>query len=159
MMNVKEIIERLQMQVHPEGGYYSETYRSIPSRDGTECASVIYFLLEPGQVSYWHQIQQDEMWFFHQGEPVDVACISETGTFEILPLGPIGNDNDAPQQLVPARSFFGSKMRGSKGFSLVSCVVAPAFQFSTFQLFSREEMMRKFPDLEKEIDFLRTISK
>lgn len=155
LMTEKEIITKLNMKEHPEGGYYVETYRSKITDLGEEFMTVIYFLLLPGQVSYWHKIAQDEMWFFHQGEPVDVYCISKEGVFSHLPLGLLGDTFDIPQQLVPAETVFGSKMRGNKGYSLVSCVVSPAFQFQDFKLFEREELVRLYPNLSEEIDVLK----
>ncbi len=155
MTDYQKIITQLKMLPHPEGGFFVETYRSVPTQNGEEFMTVIYFLLLPNQVSYWHAIDQDEMWFFHQGNPVDVYCISENGDFQILPLGPFGNTSDSPQQLVTKKTIFGSKMRGDTGFSLVSCVVSPAFQFETFKLFQREELVKKFPLLETEIDYLK----
>ena len=153
-MEAQQIIDKLEMIPHPEGGYYAETYRSKSTVHGDEIMSIIYFLLEPGQVSYWHQIKQDEMWFHHCGAPLEVHCISTEGKPFVLQLGQIGHEENLPQQLVPAHTIFGSKMTGNEGYSLVSCVVAPAFKFEDFKLFKREELVELFPNLEREIDQL-----
>ena len=154
-MDVQKIISTLNMQPHPEGGYYVETYRSQETLEGNQIVSVIYFLLAPNQVSYWHQIKQDEFWFHHQGAPLEVHCINEEGKAYILPLGPIGEGDCQPQQLVKAGEIFGSKMKGDSGYALVSCVVAPAFRFEDFKLFTREELLERFPNLESQIDLLK----
>lgn len=154
-MDVQQIVKKLKMQPHPEGGYYVETYRSKETWEGNQIISVIYFLLAPNQVSYWHQIKQDEFWFHHQGAPLEVHCINEKGEANILPLGPIGLDDCQPQQLVRAGEIFGSKMKGDSGYALVSCVVAPAFRFDDFKLFEREELIKMFPHLIDQIDLLK----
>ncbi len=153
-MTAQEIVEKLNMLPHPEGGYYVETYRSDKQIGEHEIVSVIFFLLEPGQVSYWHKINQDELWFFHQGNPLEVHCISEDGMCSVVELGPLGLDNYRPQFLVEANTIFGSKMKGQDGYSLVSCVVAPGFKFEDFKLYSREELIHRFPHLALNIDRL-----
>ena len=147
-MTLTDIIARFDMQKHPEGGYYSETYRSpieIPGMD-RNLMTVIYFLLPAHEVSGFHRIKSDEWWFFHMGSPLIVHTLDENnGHVEYL----VGNDlvnGESPQLLVKADTIFGSSVKSSEGFSLVSCVVAPGFDFADFELFERQSLLEKFPD-------------
>lgn len=139
------------MTKHPEGGFYSETYRSTIKTKGDShhiCTS-IYFLLPSEDVSKFHRIQSDELWFFHSGSPLIVHTLDEKGHTETI----IGNDISAgqiPQFLVPGNIIFGSSVLEENSYSLVSCVCAPGFEFSEFELFSSEDLLVDFPN-EKEI--------
>jgi predicted cupin superfamily sugar epimerase len=113
----------------------------------------IYFLLNSGNVSKFHQIKSDEMWFNHEGSPLTAHVIGENGQYECIKGGLAGEDN-RPQQLVPAGVIFGSTVDELDSNSLVSCVVAPGFNFEDFKLFSKEEFLPKFPEHEEIIKFL-----
>lgn len=140
------------MQPHPEGGYYVRTYQSdqmIQIGRGKErylCTS-IYYLLEQGDRSCFHRIRSDEIWFFHAGDPLDIFVIQD-GHLQILRLG-IGPDNEAaPQLLIPANTWFAARVAGQGAYALVSCVVAPGFDFDDFELAGREELLRAYPQYE-----------
>ena len=146
-MSAEEIIERFNMQAHPEGGFSAETYRSPIVIPGMErnLVTVIYFLLRAGETSSFHRIKSDEWWFFHQGNPLIVHTLDENGHTEHM----LGNDLKAgatPQLLVEANTIFGSGSVDSDGYSLVSCVVAPGFDFADFELFERSFLLEKFPE-------------
>ncbi len=88
-MTAQEIIKQLQLTAHPEGGYYTETYRSkeaILNRNGDQrnISTAIYFLLNDNEVSNFHRIQSDELWFFHQGEPLEIAILNFRSIFLFL---------------------------------------------------------------------------
>ena len=149
---IKELIERFNMQAHPEGGYYSEEYRSeitLPDSD-RQLMTSIYFLLPSEHVSHFHRIKSDELWFFHEGSPLTVHTLDENGHYEHL----VGLDVSAghtPQFLVPANTIFGSSVNEKDSYSLVSCVVAPGFDFRDFELFSSEELLKDYPDFSEVI--------
>lgn len=144
---IQAIVEKFNMIKHPEGGYYSETYRSAIKTSGEThniCTS-IYFLLPSEDVSKFHRIKSDELWFFHSGSPLIVHTLDNSGHKETI----IGNDIEAgqiPQFLVPGNTIFGSSVLEEDSYSLVSCVCAPGFEFSEFELFSTEELLVDFPD-------------
>ncbi len=159
----EEWIRCLELTPHPEGGYYRETYRSNGSiareslpegMDGTRSfGTAIYFLLTAGQVSRWHQILSDELWFFHAGAPLEVLVLRPDGVEQNIHLGLDFNEGQLPQAMVPARSWFGSRLLHGQGdFSLVSCTVSPGFDFRDFRLASEVDTERwpglwKYPDL------------
>lgn len=153
---MKHIIERFNMHAHPEGGYYSETYRSEMEIPGLKrnLMTSIYFLLPSDKVSHFHRIKSDELWFFHSGSPLIVHTLDENGHTEHL----LGNDLEAgqqPQILVRANTIFGSSVVEENSYSLVSCVVAPGFDFRDFELFETDALMSEFPTSE---DIIRRLT-
>ncbi len=146
MMNIKEIIEKLNLQAHPEGGYYSETYRSEINIPGMErqLMTVIYFLLTSENVSKFHRIKSDEIWFYHMGSPLIVHTLDENGHSETK-VGIDFTKDEVPQFLVPKDTIFGSSVMNPNSFSLVSCAVAPGFDFRDFELFTEEYLLQLFP--------------
>jgi predicted cupin superfamily sugar epimerase len=150
-MTAQEIIKQLQLTAHPEGGYYTETYRcaeAIVNRDGDQrnTSTAIYFLLNDNEVSNLHRIQSDELWFFHQGEPLEIVMIKD-GVSSSIVLGNNLKKGEVPQAMIPANVWFGSKLRNSKGYALVSCTVAPGFDFRDFELADRNQLLSEFPHL------------
>ena len=152
-MNGKEIVQKLGLIEHPEGGFYKETYRSSSSMETEQNAirnvcTAIYFLLENDNISLFHRIQSDELWFFHQGEPLEIVFIKE-GVLNSIVLGTSFENGEVPQATVPANIWFASSVKQRKGYSLVSCTVAPGFDFADFELASRENLLQEFPHLKE----------
>jgi predicted cupin superfamily sugar epimerase len=149
---IQELVKTLDMKAHPEGGFYAETYRAdseIETEDGTrQLITSIYFLLRSEDVSHFHRIKSDELWFWHEGSPLSVHLLGEKG-HEILKLGPVTDQNSRPQHLVPSKTIFGSSVDQPESYALVSCVVAPGFDFRDFELFETDELLPLFPDAEE----------
>jgi predicted cupin superfamily sugar epimerase len=149
---IQELVELLQMNTHPEGGFYSETYRSdaelVTSAGKRSLITSIYFLLRSEDVSHFHRIKSDELWFWHEGSPLSVHLLGEKG-HEILKLGPVDRLGFLPQHLVKANTIFGSSVDEPESYALVSCVVAPGFDFSDFELFQAEDLLPLFPEAEE----------
>ena len=149
---IGELVEILKMKAHPEGGFYSETYRAeseIETESGKrQLITSIYFLLRSMDVSHFHRIKSDELWFWHEGSPLSVHLLGENG-HEILKLGPVGDSGTFPQHLVLANTIFGSSVDQPDSYSLVSCVVAPGFDFRDFELFQAEDLLPLFPEAEE----------
>lgn len=153
-MDAKHWIEKLQLLPHPEGGYYKETYRCAAETvfdgfDGKRSVSTaIYFLLEREHKSHFHRIQSDELWFFHEGVSLEIFCLSEKGLTTVL-LGKKIEAGEQLQAIIPAGTWFGAKVRDGKGYALVSCTVAPGFDFRDFELGKKAALLEKFPREEK----------
>ncbi|HSF55707.1 MAG TPA: cupin domain-containing protein [Algoriphagus sp.] len=149
---IQELVEKLEMKTHPEGGFFAETYRSAQvlktSSGERNLATCIFFLLRSEDVSHFHRIKSDELWFWHEGSPLSVHLLGEKG-HEILKLGPVDDTIALPQQLVKADTIFGSTVDESDSYALVSCVVAPGFDFRDFELFKTEELLPLFPEAEE----------
>lgn len=126
-MTPAEIIAALEMQPHPEGGRYVETFRDAPGPDGRARATAIYFLLQRGERSHWHRVDATEMWLWHAGAPLALS-IDRTR----ITLGADLARGERPQAIVPAHAWQAAESLGD--WSLVSCVVAPGFEFAGFEL-------------------------
>lgn len=154
---IEYLVKSLELNQHPEGGFYKETYRSVdqtntPAGKRNLC-TVIYFLLTSENVSKFHQIKSDEHWFWHEGSTLSIHLL-EKNEHRILKLGAIGNENTFPQQVVPAHTIFGSTVDEENSYALVSCVVAPGFDFEDFKLFTSEELLKNFPSSQRIIEQL-----
>ncbi|GAA0879276.1 cupin domain-containing protein [Algoriphagus jejuensis] len=154
---IDELIEKLRMTAHPEGGFYAETYRSnqeLETANGERnLATSIFFLLRSQDVSHFHRIQSDELWFWHEGSPLAVHTLGEKG-HQILKLGPVDQAGTSPQQLVAANTIFGSTVDEPDSYALVSCVVAPGFDFRDFELFEAKDLLPLFSEASEIIEKL-----
>ena len=132
-MSEQEIVRLLALAPHPEGGWYRETFRDTRcDADGRAASSLIYFLLGAGDVSAWHRVDAAEVWHWYAGAPL-VLTVSPNGhDAEARHLGPDLRAGQRPQIVVPANWWQTAASLG--GWTLVGCTVAPAFQFSTFEL-------------------------
>lgn len=148
-------IATLGLRPHPEGGFYSETYRSpemipaegLPSRYGAarSFSTAIYFLLKGDQISALHRLRSDEMWHFHAGGALVVHIIEADGAHRAIRVGPEPEDGDRFQALAPAGCWFGAELADAGGFALVGCTVAPGFSFDDFELGDRDHLLRLYP--------------
>jgi hypothetical protein len=148
--SVDQIIARLALLPHPEGGFFRETYRSrveVPTARGPRAASTsIYFLLTPGNFSALHRIQSDEGWHFYAGDALEVIELTGKGEPRVTRLGADLGAGEVPQHMVPAGVWFGSRVTaGPAGHALVGCTVAPGFDMIDFELGRRSELLAAFP--------------
>lgn len=156
---IKLLINNLELQSHPEGGYFKETYRSkgVIKADALDSdfdgdrnfSTGIYYLLTSNGFSAFHRINQDEMWHFYDGSPLIIHMLTPEGIYSKVE---VGNDIVNGQQLqyvVPAGVWFAAKVKESESYSLVGCTVAPGFDFKDFELANRDELIKMFPDSEE----------
>ena len=140
------LIEKLQLQSHPEGGFYRETYRSKGVVDfGGErnFSTCIYFMLTSDGFSAFHRIRQDEIWHFYEGSAVLIHMISPEGDYSSVRVGADLAMGEEFHFVVPAEYWFAAEVLGD--YALVGCTVAPGFDFRDFELASRESLMSKYP--------------
>lgn len=158
-MNTAEYyVKHLNMTPHPEGGFFKEIYTSGEEITSSELTvdyeerrklwTSIYFLLRDGEVSNFHRLKSDEMWYYHSGSPLTIYMILQDGTLVTEQLGLDLEKGEKPQVLVPQNVIFGSSMNHS-GYALVGCMVAPGFEFRDFELFKRADLIQQYPDLEE----------
>ena len=127
------IIERLQLKPHPEGGHYAETYRHLPSEGGRGALTAIYYLLAAGEESRWHRVKDaTELWLHHAGSAVELRLSADGKRQDVIRLGPDLARGEQPQAVVPANCWQSAKPLGA--WVLVTCAVAPAFEFSSFEM-------------------------
>lgn len=129
----KSLIEALQLEPHPEGGWFRETWRA-PAREGERAsATAIHFLLEADQSSHWHRVNAAELWLWHSGSPIMLLTApDDRGPIARSVLGADVIAGQSPQLLVPEHHWQAARPLG--GWTLVSCVVSPGFEFSGFEL-------------------------
>jgi uncharacterized protein len=152
---IRRWVEELGLAPHPEGGFYRETYRAelvlpasaLPGHPGPRSASTaIYFLVTAGSFSAFHRIASDELWHFHAGGALEIVTIDPGGARADLHLGLALDRGERPQHVVRAGTWFGSRLlRDEDGYALVSCTVAPGFDFADFALAGRDELASAFP--------------
>ncbi|WP_246564265.1 cupin domain-containing protein [Ancylobacter sonchi] len=134
MLQAADIIARLGLLPHPEGGHFRETFRD-PHRleDGRSASTAIYFLLAAGEVSHWHRVDAVEIWHWHAGAPLRLSlAATDAGPVEALPLGPDLAAGEEPQRVVPRGVWQAAESLGD--WTLVGCTVAPGFEFAGFEL-------------------------
>ena len=149
------LIEKFNLQPHPEGGYFAEVYRSdetvsknaLPERYNSErnFGTSIYFMIDGKNVSNFHRLKSDEFWYFHSGSAIEVHIINEDGSHEVKNLGNNVENDEIPSLLLPKGCWFGARLKNLESFGFVSCAVFPGFDFSDFELAQRDNLLEKFP--------------
>jgi uncharacterized protein len=153
--NVHNWVSKLGLSPHPEGGYYKRTFESDEQITDKELSvnfegqrklfTSIFFLLTSDDVSHFHRLKSDELWYFHAGSPLTIHVINENGEYQELKLGLNLDKGEIPQIMVKKNSIFGSSVMEKDTFSLVGCMVSPGFEFRDFELFTQEELLQKYP--------------
>ena len=132
LSSAAEIIARLELKPHPEGGYYRETFRdSRTDAAGRSLSTAIYFLLARGERSHWHRIDAVEIRHYHAGSALMLE-IADGDRRQRVRLGPDIGNGETPQAIVPAHAWQAASSTGD--WTLVGCTVAPGFDFETFEL-------------------------
>ena len=126
-----EIIAWLELQPHPEGGHFRETFRDIRTdANGRPVSTAIYFLLARGERSRWHRIDAVEVWHYYAGSPLTLEIADSS--HRAVRLGPDVAAGEVPQAIVPAQVWQAAESTGD--WTLVGCTVAPGFDFAAFEL-------------------------
>lgn len=155
--NAKQLIEKLELMPHPEGGYFRETYRS-PGTIGDSSlpesmvgyrnySTAIYFLLGRTDYSRFHTLKADEIWHFHAGFPLEIIEITPSGQVQRTILGLDLDQGHVPQYVIRAGNWFGARCLDKNlddDFCFLSCTVSPGFDFQDFELAS-SDFAEKYP--------------
>ncbi len=127
-----DIIARLELRPHPEGGHYRETFRDASlGASGRAASTAIYFLLAHGERSHWHRIDAVEIWHYYAGSALTLHVADDSGRRTVR-LGPDLGAGEQPQAIVPAQAWQAAESSGD--WTLVGCTVAPGFDFAKFEL-------------------------
>lgn len=156
MRNAEYWINKLNLQKHPEGGYFSEVYRSTeeikeehlpPRYSGSRNHSTsIYFLLTSDEFSAFHRIKSDETWHFYSGQTITIHMIDENGNYSTVRLGSNPDNKEVFQFTIPHGTWFAASVEGADSYALVGCTVSPGFHYDDFKLGKREDLVRLFPE-------------
>ncbi len=151
-------IKRLNLRRHPEGGYYREIFRSqqqvmrVGAHKVRQALTSIYYLLEGTDFSGFHRIASDELWYFHRGSPLLIHVINEKGIHTALELSDTLSGSFSIA--VKAGLWFAVEVPANDGFTLVSCAVAPGFEFGEFEMAQKQEMIALYPQYAALLDKL-----
>jgi uncharacterized protein len=155
VLTAQQVIDRLQLQPHPEGGYFRETYRSslrhlehaLPSEYGGErsASTAIYYLLTPDTFSALHRVKSDELFHFYAGDPVEMLQLWPDGNAKTVLIGNDLAHDHSPQVVVSADVWQGCRLVAGGRWGLLGCTVAPGFDFADFELASGDELLRDYP--------------
>lgn len=154
-LEVKALIEKLNLFPHPEGGYFSEVYKAselidqiaLPKRfiSSRAFSTSIYYLLVQNQKSLFHKILSDEVWHFYKGSSLTLHQIDENGNYRKFILGNDIWDNENPQIVIKNNTWFAAEINDKNNYSLVGCTVSPGFEFEDFFIGKRDELLIKYP--------------
>jgi predicted cupin superfamily sugar epimerase len=134
-LSAAEIIARLQLAPHPEGGHFRETFRdSRCDASGRAASTAIYFLLARGERSHWHRVDAVETWHYYAGDALTLRIADAHGV-RVVRLGADLTADEVPQAIVPAHAWQAAESTGD--WTLVGCTVAPGFEFAHFELAPR----------------------
>jgi predicted cupin superfamily sugar epimerase len=161
MQDIQAVIDSLELELHPEGGFYREMHRAsalVTETNGNSknAYSSIYYLLSGNDFSAWHRIQSDETWFFHLGCDIAIHYFDPQNTLATVQ---IGLESMQLQVTIPAGTWFAAKPVRTDAFCLVSCVVGPAFTFTEFEMGQRQLLLERYGTREKHIEAIHALTR
>ena len=159
-MQTKACLDRIEalkqayaLKPHPEGGWFSEVYTAPFERDGRPLAGSIHFLLDGGELSHFHEIDCDEIWYHHEGCGLKLTILCRGEMREIL----LGRDVAGGQRamaVVPAGAVFAAENLDAQSYAFLSCATTPAFRYDGFRLIGQRELAARFPRFFGQIGYL-----
>jgi predicted cupin superfamily sugar epimerase len=151
-MSAEDVIAKLKLLPHPEGGFYAETFRAealpfeLPERGARSASTAIYFLLRVQDFSALHVVASDEVWHHYLGDALELHCFEQAGRHRAVTLGPALERGERPQHVVRRGELQAARVSaGPHGFALCGCTVAPGFDFADFRMPPRAELLQQLP--------------
>ena len=135
-LSAAEVIAILELERHPEGGWYRRTFADASTEGARHHSTAIYYLLEGNDQSAWHRVDAAEVWHWHAGAPLRLRLSHEGKVIDEHILGPELKGAERPQVVVPRHCWQTAKSLGA--WTLVGCTVAPGFEFSGFEMAERD---------------------
>ncbi len=149
----EELKKAYDLEQHQEGGWFAEVY-TAPFNDGNRAfAGSIYFLLDAGEISHLHQIDCDEIWYYHEGCGMKITVLTEEGRQEYL-LGKDLEKGERAMVVIPKGAIFAAENLLPEDFTFVSCATTPDFTYEGFRLVYKDEIHEKYADIASDIDYL-----
>lgn len=149
--NAKLWIKKLKLKLHPEGGYFANTYASdkkidLSDYDGSRSVcTAIYYLLTGNQFASFHTIKSDEIWHFYSGSSLTLHKMDSTGGIEQILLGPNFDKGERYQVIIKSGCWFAASINDKNSYSLVGCTVSPGFDYRDWKLGNRKKLLEKYP--------------
>lgn len=153
-INIDKRVEDLKnyyaLKEHVEGGYFSEVYTSPFAQNNRATAGSIYFMLVKNDISHFHKIDCDEIWYYHEGGGLRITLINNGEVEEIL-LGKNFKKNQQAMIVVPAGTIFAAENIDKKSYTFISCATTPKFKYEYFQLITKDELKSLYPQISEKI--------
>ncbi|MBQ9828081.1 MAG: cupin domain-containing protein [Lachnospiraceae bacterium] len=146
-----ELKKKYGLQPHPEGGWFAERWTSAQTVDGRALAGSICFLLDGTDVSHFHQLDCNEVWYFHEGCGMKLT-VFWGGRREIHFLG--NGTAGEVQVIIPKGAVFAAENWDTASYTFVSCVTVPSFRYEGFRLVHKEELLKAYPEYRADIERL-----
>ena len=157
MVTDDQLISDLSLNRHPEGGWFRRTYESAQSleleRGERACASSILYFLKANEISCLHQLQSDEIWYFHSGSPLKIHQFA-SGHYSQVLLGTDFVRQNQVQHIIDAGTVFGAECMGEERGTLISCMVSPGYDEADFNWARTEELLGSYPEQREIIEKL-----
>jgi uncharacterized protein len=151
-------IKKLNLNKHPEGGYFADTYKSdkiirLPGYDGSRSiCTAIYYLLTGNQFSSFHIMKSDEIWHFYSGSSLTLYIIDSKGKLKEAFLGPNISKGETFQLVVKSGCWFAASVNEKKSYSLVGCTVSPGFDYKDWEIGNRKRLAEMYPEHKQIIE-------
>lgn len=146
---IQDICTQRKLIAHPEGGFFRETINDQYENESRPRFTSIEFLLPSDQFSTMHRLDAAEVWYHHMGSTLQITEIEPSGAVHQTRLGPGGGQQ--LQHLVRPGNWFGARVLEANTFALVGCAVAPGFDWTGFEMASRQKLCQQFPHAKSEI--------
>jgi uncharacterized protein len=156
-----QLIKRLRLKKHPEGGYFKETYiaDTIVNLVGYDkprpISTAIYYMLVGDQFSAFHSIKSDELWHHYMGGSLTLYAINNNGKLSKIKMGK--SRSEAAQVAIKANTWFAASLNDKKSYCLLGCTVSPGFDYTDWQLGKRNELIKMYPQYRTIIERHTTI--
>ncbi len=147
---IQELKDHYKLQQHPEGGWFNECYTSCEDKDGRALAGSIYFLLERNEISHFHRIDCEEIWFYHEGSGMKITVIKDAVQEEFL-LGKDIGRGEKMMVTIPKDAVFAAENLDPVSYTFVSCITTPKFSYEGFKLIDKGELKEIYPAASEEL--------
>ncbi|HNQ42909.1 MAG TPA: cupin domain-containing protein [Candidatus Cloacimonadota bacterium] len=156
MNDYHNVIERLNLLPHPEGGYYRRNWQSLmlaETRDANgklihpsrSVGSSILYLLPSHEVCAWHRIACDEMWHYYYGSPLIMHLLNNVAGLVEIELGVDLEAKQLPQMIIPRGTWFAAETLYEDSYSYCGCTLWPSFSYADFELAEEHKLLDEFP--------------
>ncbi|HOH97338.1 MAG TPA: cupin domain-containing protein [Candidatus Cloacimonadota bacterium] len=156
MKDYRNVIERLNLLPHPEGGYYRRNWQSLlqaetkdsngklvhPSRS---IGSSILYLLPTHEVCAWHRVACDEMWHYYYGSALKMYLLNNISGLVEIELGVNLEARQQPQMIIPKDTWFAAEVLDEDSYSFCGCTLWPSFSYADFELAEQHKLLDEFP--------------
>ncbi len=148
--DVQNLKKAFSLQQHSEGGWFVKLYTSPFSQNERATAGSIYFLLDQDDLSHFHQIDCDEIWYYHGGCGMKIYILKDNIMKEYL-LGMNTKNSEQPMIIIPAGAIFAAENLDKDSYTFVSCATTPVFKYEGFRLVPRAELKKLYPQAPEHI--------